>query len=501
MKKTILSILLAGMLCQLVSCGTESVPEETAAGTDTQAAEAETVLSAADLREAVSDSLPADLQFGGADVNIYVRDVAPFNTEMHVEETNGEVVNDAIYNRNRTVEERLNVILGSTAKGGDHDVETVTNAVLASDDIFTIVTGSSFRLPGLALEGYLYNLNDMDYLDFGQPWWVSSLRDKVDQYGQLYFMSGDIALSLYQLEKCVFVNLALMDRFGMEQNLHEIVKNGEWTLDVLSEMASQAVVDVNGDGVMNLSDSFGLAVVDSTSLFAMGVAGGLEIVHTNDEGKLVLALGEPHVYDLYDKVTGLLWNNQVSVTRHNGSFDGGVDEAAAILSLQQLFMEDRLLFNTGSLIDAETLRDMESDYDILPLPKYDTAQADYRSISHDKHTVVAIPVTCSDLALAGGVCEAMAAESYRTVIPAYLDVALKDKYSRDAETAEMIDMVLASVTFDFGLFYSHTMNYASHTFQNAIEGSMPYASRLAEREQSIQSGLDTILAYYEEHAE
>lgn len=41
-------------------------------------------------------------------------------------------------------------------------------------------------------------------------------------------------------------------------------------------------------------------------------------------------------------------------------------------------------------------------------------------------------------------------ESYKTVIPAYYETALKTKYSRDAESSEMIDLIFASRKIDIG---------------------------------------------------
>lgn len=50
----------------------------------------------------------------------------------------------------------------------------------------------------------------------------------------------------------------------------------------------------------------------------------------------------------------------------------------------------------------------------------------------------------------GAVCETMAFRSYKTVISAYCETALKVKYSRDDQTAQMLDLINASATTNFG---------------------------------------------------
>jgi hypothetical protein len=43
----------------------------------------------------------------------------------------------------------------------------------------------------------------------------------------------------------------------------------------------------------------------------------------------------------------------------------------------------------------------------------------------------------------------MSAESYKSVYPAYYDVALKGKYSSDPMTANMIDLIMSGRKFEF----------------------------------------------------
>ena len=60
------------------------------------------------------------------------------------------------------------------------------------------------------------------------------------------------------------------------------------------------------------------------------------------------------------------------------------------------------------------------------------------------------------------ILEAMAAESHYTLIPEYIETSLKTKNSRDAESADMLDIIINNRVFD-------PMNiYAFANFGDAI---------------------------------
>ena len=46
------------------------------------------------------------------------------------------------------------------------------------------------------------------------------------------------------------------------------------------------------------------------------------------------------------------------------------------------------------------------------------------------------------------ILEALAAESYYNLMPAFCETVLKDKYSRDTDSAEMLDLILSSLYQD-----------------------------------------------------
>jgi len=68
---------------------------------------------------------------------------------------------------------------------------------------------------------------------------------------------------------------------------------------------------------------------------------------------------------------------------------------------------------------------------------------------------------------------ALAAESYKTVIPAYYDIALKVKQTRDDESGEMLDIIRGSIWMNFGYSYSLSTGGIGNYMRELIEQKNP----------------------------
>lgn len=96
-------------------------------------------------------------------------------------------------------------------------------------------------------------------------------------------------------------------------------------------------------------------------------------------------------------------------------------------------------------------RTMETDFGILPYPKYDEQQEKYYSLTEGGSAYVfSVPVTVGDINRTGLLLEALAAESVSTVANAFYDVCLTGKYIRDTESEAMIDLIFDNKVFDLG---------------------------------------------------
>ncbi len=469
-----------------VSCASDNTEEktvDTAVATDTTAnAETETT------RENYPDTLPA-LDFGGETVVIHAR--GDSLGEVFSEEMTGEVVNDAVYNRNQKVEERLNVKIDVYAADGwqkyNDTVAALRGSISAGDGAFDIISGWSARIPALSLEGLFLNLNDIQYLDFDMPWWNQSVTEELQIAGQLHFLTGDIAYTMLST-MCIYVfNQQVALDFGVE-NLYDVVKENRWTIDYVHSLISDMYVDLDGDGTRGVTDSYGL--LSSSMNDADGYMQGsrVSMVSRDDNGIPVLDVDIEYMTTLVEKVYELMWNNPgCSAITGDGT---DLKPFAANLSL---------LASTRVGNVVSSLVEMESDYGMLPYPKLNDNQKEYGTRVQDGVSLWSVPIDVATPDTSGAVLEALAAQSYRTVTPAYFDVALKNRYSRDAETAEMVELIKDSILINFECLYNEAIGKPWFVLRDLMpKQSSSFASYWASNEKTIQTKLAEAVKLIEE---
>ena len=116
------------------------------------------------------------------------------------------------------------------------------------------------------------------------------------------------------------------------------------------------------------------------------------------------------------------------------------------------------------------LADFGHDYGIIPYPKYDEAQAAYKSMVDGSHSAMAVGKDAQDLDFIGILTEAYCAESYKKVLPAYYDVCLKQRYASSPKDAEMMDLCVNARVFDPGYVYDN-WNGVAFYFQELLRAA------------------------------
>ena len=92
----------------------------------------------------------------------------------------------------------------------------------------------------------------------------------------------------------------------------------------------------------------------------------------------------------------------------------------------------------------------------------------------------------------GVIYEALCAESYKTVYPVYYDVALKGKYSTDADTADMVELIMAGRLFDFSFQFGETVfQRIPYMFRDCINDNNPnIASKFKGIQKALAKGME-----------
>lgn len=96
-------------------------------------------------------------------------------------------------------------------------------------------------------------------------------------------------------------------------------------------------------------------------------------------------------------------------------------------------------------------RNVEHEFGILPYPKFDENQDNY--IALDWTGLMCAPLVAEDHDIIGEVMELYAYYSSEEVLPAYYDIVLGEKLSRDPESRDMLDLIFDGIVFDAGMNY------------------------------------------------
>ena len=427
------------------SCGDTSEPMSGTTADDTSALETTT-----DTTIAVPDLPEAD--FDGATLNFLVRgesaEPTNFSHEIYAAEENGDTINDAVFRRNIAIQERYNVVITETA---DNDtVEAVRTSVLANDGAYDVVMVRPNRMVTLAAEGLLCDLWDFPYIDPTAEWWDQNTVEYLTVNDRLYFMNGDInIMDNNAIWACMF-NKRLFDEYSLEYP-YDAVKDGTWTLDKFIELARVGGKDLNGDGIMDETDQYGL-ITANENIYPLIVSGGETISGRASDGSIVIDPDLEAIHSLLDKIIALTSDDTVTLIAERYQNKGYTNVWSEVMRAS--FREGRGLMYISGILSTTYLRDMEDEFGIVPLPKADEQQAEYYTwMNLNNSSMLAIPVSNSRQDLTGIVVEALAAESVTTLTPAYFDITLSGKVARDEDSAAMLDIILGSVRFDFANLY------------------------------------------------
>lgn len=467
-------ILLCTMTVSAVACAGK--PSDQDQVTD-EAAETE---AAAESDVYVADYLP------DADYEGYLfRFVSIDGHPSHVAEANGDIVNDAYYTRNRIISERCNVSFEEADVATYPELtEKFRKSVIAVSDDFDLCRVIMRDAFSAALEGYVMPLESLTYVDITKGWYIHYVNDELTIGDKLYFAYSDECMNAFTGAMCVFFNKTIVRDLNM-RDPYELVRGGEWTLDVFLSTSMDAISDLNGDGKMTPDDRFGIIDEHDALLPSMWVGAGVKTVGKDEDNlPFFAAAGNENLVTLLENVydhwiqEGFCYDSFLSI---------GYDEKNRIVA-NGYYMENKGLYTVRGFGAAESLREMESDFGIIPLPKYSAEQTEYFSRICDGWLNI-VPFCAPDPERTSVIMEALAVETKNLVIPAYYENALFNKFIRDDESIEMLGIIQKNRSLDLGdsIWYTTVREVFINCFRNKTK---TFASAMEKNEKAISRTID-----------
>ncbi|MCI8388395.1 MAG: extracellular solute-binding protein [Clostridiales bacterium] len=383
------------------------------------------------------------------DLNNYIDDIAWYD------EATGDVINDAKYKRNREIEEKYDIKINPIIIAGDNTAGSLTASIMANDAAYDLIAPHAHIAWGTYIaEGLTLSWSDnLTYCNFDMPWWDQNSRQSLSVEGRIYTMAGDFSYFEFGSARAVVFNKRILENLN-EDMPYQKVYDGDWTFDEFERLCMLAVNDLNGDSIYNLNDDqYGYATNwwgGPVTLF-FGAGGVSTLKDSNDLP--YIALNSERSNTIFERFFKMMSNEGMHI------------EMATNTTVDlNSFIDGHALFTDMNLVDLVKLREMRDDWGVLPIPKLDSEQETYySSVDAGVHLYI-VPIDTVDVDRTSIIMEAMSYGGYKDVIPAFYDVSLQNKYSRDDESAEMLDIIKNNRVFDFGYFtnYSHNIGCAGH---------------------------------------
>lgn len=355
---------------------------------------------------------------------------------------NGGVINDAVYTRSCFAEDQLGIKIEVTHSSAYTNCNDLITAILSGEDLYDIANVNCLLSFSLAESGHITDFNTMDTLDMTAPWWDPNCVADLSINNKNFGLTGDIGIMYKRSISTILFNKTIFAQHEEFTNVYDLVRDQKWTLDQMYTMSSNVAEDLDGNGVRDANDKYGL-VYFATMASTLPIAGGVRYATKNNDDVPEMTLYSERCINLLNKSSQLLYDTSLSynVTANNQ------DEKL----MYDIFMSDRSLFYYGELHSAEDMRSMESDFGILPMPKYDEAQSGYHhTINANVAAVLVVPMSNLNLGMTGYVLDTLGAESKNVLTPAYYERNLQGQISKDVESTISLDIIISTLRYDIG---------------------------------------------------
>jgi hypothetical protein len=424
----------------------------------------------------IPDSLPErNFASEGLDEFVIATQDANMMQFFWVEDYDGGTVDNAVYRSVSAIEERFGTTVSAYQASNDQAIKL---GMTTQDGSFDFAFMLDVTAAGFSLENLFTNLYDLEALDFSKPWWPDPSVEALTYQNKMYLGSSTMSYLGLGQTFLTYFNKTIFTDNGLTFP-YEDVMAGDWYLEDLIELAEgYGNYDENND-IKDAEDTFGFLAPNG--FYGWFESFGIELIKKESDD-LILNASCEEAYDLIEDVHYIIIES-----------DGGYTDTEQVVN--DMFANNQSMFVYGKLRNAyDVFRYSQVDYGILPVPKLNEDQENYNSAYTDRFFVIpASSVSGKDAQDIGFLLEALSAQGYRTIYPAYYEEAMQNRYSTDAESKQILSMLHKYRVISFSYIYGGKECY-SRALNTLIaeRQSKDYASFLAEGADKAEQKLVTL---------
>lgn len=476
----------------LASCGSQPANENVTEAVSDDTTAPETTTAEETTADPLADNLPDDVSYDGYIFRIGASIKEPEYIQYIIRpEQSGETLNDAIYGANMAVMERFDIGFEHIHLSSNYGcLQEVVNNAHAGEDVYDVLTMHDSRSTQAMLQGAFRDVHDLEHIDLSKPWWPAHTTESLTVNGKMYGIANSMSYYGLYSTRCLFFNKDLMTDLNIALP-YDDVRSGTWYLDDLVEMTKDIYSDLDNDGARSLEDRYGIAITGTAFCFLECF--GIDAYGRDSDGMLTENFFSERNVNAVEKANEWFFGGSQGAyfnPSHKGYF-----EADSALTM---FAGGNVLFSFNS-VGRQVQACMESDmeYGIVPMPKLDEEQEDYISGAVDNP--VCIPITNTEMDRTGMIVEAMSAEGYRTVQPAYTETVMKERYATDKDSVEMLDIIFNGRLLAGGYLYADS-KYRFQTIHDTMwkqaSSNINIVSYYESSKNMAQARIDELNAFF-----
>ena len=408
---------------------------------------------------------------------------------LYYEEASDDPVNDAVWRRVDKLYEQFEVDIYVTESA--NTTNDLKNSVKSGDKAYDAVVARMPLIASSAENGDLMNLYDVEGLDLSKGYWDQSANEKLSIGGKLFYSVGDIITVEDACTWTMMFNKKLAEALDLEDP-YQVVKDGRWTFDYFYKTIKECgFAKPNDQGEWDYMASYAFSTHRDMA-YGFFYAADLSFIQKDGEDMPYLdATNNEKIQNVLDYSIKVMRDTQLTIDAHKWVH---VDPWATRLT-EAAFKEDRALFYAEVLSTIISLRSMDTDFGLLPMPKYDEAQEHYVTFVNPAASLVGVPIyhkNNENARRSGVILEAMAYYGHEYVMPEFIEKAIKGKSTRDVESIEMLEILFQNRMYDLGLINDWS-NLASGYSDLVFNNKNDYASQYKKVSKSAVKKLNKFL--------
>ena len=388
--------------------------------------------------------------------------------DLVVEENLGDsVIIDSVLRRNDAILSNFDInIKRVTSASPKADASLAIEKQDYSYDSFMLSVTDGLTI---ALQGTLVDFSEANYIDFTNPWWDRGVIDNLTLLGGTYIALGDLNTVDNDASWCTLFNKDILAAYGTtDAQMYQMVKEGMgvqggWTVDQLTYIAKSSYKeDPNYHNKWELtyggSGTYGLCTQKELGYTLMQAAGITPTKVDSGMAGIVSNLNSQEFQDGIDAAFDFL-GNKTSADWYLEMDSVSFDDKWRLIA-RGGFMANKYAFFVCPVMSINLIREMKSDFGIIPLPKLVDTQEDYGNTLQYYNALCYVVPYRMDEDLNDKSCYVLEAMSYYSspefdeegcLSYAYYTLLLQAKATRDDDAWDMMDIIFGNRVFDLAV--------------------------------------------------